>query len=69
MFQVEFTPCLYPRECWSLMLEMMQTLIGDQAPSSLPTAIINKPDISLPELMTIQYVEMFNNIRKANLSR
>ena len=62
-------PCIYPRDCWSLMLEMLQTLIGDQAPSGPPTILVNKPDITLAELMVTQYVDMFNNIRKANLSR
>jgi len=64
-------PCIYPKECWSLIVEMLQTIIGDQAPasSSLPMIIVQKPEASLAELMVSQYVETFNNIRKNVVTR
>ena len=51
------------------MIEMLQTIIGDQAPSALPRIMVQKPEASLAELMASQYVDMFNNIRKANVVR
>ena len=51
------------------MVEMLQTIIGDQAPSTLPMIIVQKPDASLAELMVSQYVGMFNNIRKTSVAR
>ena len=49
---------------------MLQTIIGDQAPapSSLPMIIVQKPEASLAELMVSQYIDMFNSIRKANVT-
>ncbi|CAK8698261.1 unnamed protein product [Clavelina lepadiformis] len=67
--ELEYAPCRFPLDCWELMTEMLHELIDDQAPASLPQVIAQKPDANLAELTALQYIRLFNNLRKASMNR
>nr|CAB3263732.1 mediator of RNA polymerase II transcription subunit 20-like [Phallusia mammillata] len=68
--ELEYAPCVYARDCWGMMSEMLQSIIGEQAPPSLPSNLQPKgTERFSPELTMQQYVEMFNNIRKTVVAR
>lgn len=64
--EVEYTPCLYVKECWNLLLEMFQSILGAQAPSSENQTYqkLKPMDMYTSEHTTLQYIEVFNNFRK-----
>lgn len=62
--QVEYGPCVVASDCWSLLLEFLQSFLGSHAPGA-PTVFGNRHDaVYGPADTMIQYMELFNKIRK-----
>lgn len=67
--EIEYTPCVFAKDCWNILQEIMQMILGDQTPSVLPLSMSARPnDVFTPEHTVQQYIEMFNNIRRTNMS-
>ncbi|KAK3103725.1 hypothetical protein FSP39_021394, partial [Pinctada imbricata] len=65
LVEVEYCPCVVPNDCWGIIKEISQTLIGMVADSP-PGALKNKMDsIFTPSDTIYQYLEHFNNFRKS----
>ncbi|XP_052779363.1 mediator of RNA polymerase II transcription subunit 20-like [Mya arenaria] len=65
LVEVEYCPCAIPGECWELMKEMMQSFMGTVVENP-PMAVKNKKDqFYTPSDTVAQYLEHFNNFRKA----
>ncbi|CAH1266372.1 MED20 [Branchiostoma lanceolatum] len=65
LVEVEYTPCVVPNDCWSLLTEFMGTFMGDNKPP-VPQVLANKMDgIYAPTDTILQYLEHFNNYRKS----
>ncbi|XP_039258933.1 mediator of RNA polymerase II transcription subunit 20-like [Styela clava] len=65
--EIEYTPCLYVKECWNLLLEIFQNILGPQAPTSenpLFQKLKSTDIIYTAEHTSLQYIEVFNNFRK-----
>lgn len=62
--QVEYGPCVVASDCWSLLLEFLQSFLGSHTPGA-PTVFGNRHDaVYGPADTMIQYMELFNKIRK-----
>ncbi|XP_032819345.1 mediator of RNA polymerase II transcription subunit 20 [Petromyzon marinus] len=69
--EVEYCPCVVPSDCWGLLQEFMQALLGPHAPVSPPTAGAGRADgatggaalYTAADTM-VQYMELFNRMRK-----
>ncbi|XP_048353435.1 mediator of RNA polymerase II transcription subunit 20 isoform X2 [Sphaerodactylus townsendi] len=62
--EVEYCPCVVANDCWNLLMEFMQSFMGSHAPG-IPSVFSNKHDsIYSPADTMIQYMELFNKIRK-----
>ncbi|KAJ8302039.1 hypothetical protein KUTeg_021026 [Tegillarca granosa] len=65
LVEVEYCPCVVPNDCWNLMKEMLQSIVGNVAENP-PPYIKNKLDTLYTPADTInQYLEHFNNFRKS----
>ncbi|KAK3579333.1 hypothetical protein CHS0354_029623 [Potamilus streckersoni] len=65
LIEVEYSPCVIPSECWNLMKEFIQSFMGNIAENP-PAHIKSKMDtVYTPEDTIQQYLEHFNNFRKA----
>lgn len=65
LVEVEYCPCVVPNDCWNLMKEMLQSIVGNVAENP-PSYIKNKQDTLYTPADTInQYLEHFNNFRKS----
>nr|XP_060628616.1 mediator of RNA polymerase II transcription subunit 20 [Anolis sagrei ordinatus] len=62
--EVEYCPCVVANDCWNLLMEFMQSFMGSHAPG-IPSVFGNKHDsiYSSGDTM-VQYMELFNKIRK-----
>ena len=62
--QVEYGPCVVASDCWSLLLEFLQSFLGSHTPGA-PTVFGNRHDtVYGPADTMVQYMELFNKIRK-----
>lgn len=62
--QVEYGPCVVASDCWSLLLEFLQSFLGSHTPGA-PAVFGNRHDaVYGPADTMIQYMELFNKIRK-----
>ncbi|XP_055510956.1 mediator of RNA polymerase II transcription subunit 20 isoform X4 [Leucoraja erinacea] len=62
--EVEYSPCIVSSDCWNLMMEFMQSFMGNHTPGT-PSVFSTKHDgIYTPTDTAIQYMELFNKIRK-----
>jgi len=65
LLQVEYCPSVIPNDCWNLMKEMLQSIVGNVAESP-PSYIKAKMDsVYTPSDTINQYLEHFNNFRKS----
>lgn len=64
ILQVEYCPCVVASDCWNLIKEMAQSIVGNVADNP-PMYIKNKTDpVYSPSDTVNQYLEHFNNFRK-----
>ena len=64
--QVEYLPSVQAKNCYSLMKEMLQGLLG--RPVEIPTHLKLRPeDLYSPNDTMQQYLEMFNFLKKSHL--
>lgn len=62
--QVEYGPCVVASDCWSLLLEFLQSFLGSHTPGA-PAVFGNRHDaVYGPADTMVQYMELFNKIRK-----
>lgn len=62
--QVEYGPCVVASDCWSLLLEFLQSFLGSHTPGA-PAVFGNRHDaVYSPADTMVQYMELFNKIRK-----
>lgn len=62
--QVEYGPCVVASDCWSLLLEFLQSFLGSHTPGA-PAVFGNRHDVVYgPADTMVQYMELFNKIRK-----
>ncbi|KFP90687.1 Mediator of RNA polymerase II transcription subunit 20, partial [Apaloderma vittatum] len=62
--EVEYCPCVIANDCWNLLMEFMQSFMGNHAPG-IPSVFGAKHDsIYGPADTMVQYMELFNKIRK-----
>lgn len=62
--QVEYGPCVIAGDCWSLLLEFLQSFLGSHTPGA-PAVFGNRHDaVYGPADTMVQYMELFNKIRK-----
>ncbi|NXD84806.1 MED20 polymerase, partial [Halcyon senegalensis] len=62
--EVEYCPCVIANDCWNLLMEFMQSFMGNHAPG-LPAVFGTKHDSTYSPADTVaQYMELFNKIRK-----
>uniref|UniRef100_A0A452I9G2 Mediator of RNA polymerase II transcription subunit 20 n=4 Tax=Testudinoidea TaxID=8486 RepID=A0A452I9G2_9SAUR len=62
--EVEYCPCVVANDCWNLLMEFMQSFMGNHTPG-IPSMFGNKHDsIYSPGDTMAQYMELFNKIRK-----
>lgn len=62
--QVEYGPCVVASDCWSLLLEFLQSFLGSHTPAA-PAVFGNRHDaVYGPADTMVQYMELFNKIRK-----
>lgn len=63
--QVEYCPCVILNECWNMMKELLQSMVGNSAETP-PPVLKHKPDtVYTPSDTILQYLDHFNNFRKA----
>uniref|UniRef100_A0A2K5L1I5 Mediator of RNA polymerase II transcription subunit 20 n=1 Tax=Cercocebus atys TaxID=9531 RepID=A0A2K5L1I5_CERAT len=61
---VEYGPCVVASDCWSLLLEFLQSFLGSHTPGA-PAVFGNRHDaVYGPADTMVQYMELFNKIRK-----
>ncbi|XP_025937027.1 mediator of RNA polymerase II transcription subunit 20 isoform X2 [Apteryx rowi] len=62
--EVEYCPCVIANDCWNLLIEFMQSFMGSHTPG-IPSVFGTKHDsIYSPADTMVQYMELFNKIRK-----
>uniref|UniRef100_A0A8B9TL35 Mediator of RNA polymerase II transcription subunit 20 n=1 Tax=Anas platyrhynchos TaxID=8839 RepID=A0A8B9TL35_ANAPL len=62
--EVEYCPCVIANDCWNLLMEFMQSFMGNHTPG-VPSVFGTKHDsIYSPADTVVQYMELFNKIRK-----
>uniref|UniRef100_F6RGV5 Mediator of RNA polymerase II transcription subunit 20 n=2 Tax=Bovinae TaxID=27592 RepID=F6RGV5_BOVIN len=62
--EVEYGPCVVASDCWSLLLEFLQSFLGSHTPGA-PAVFGNRHDaVYSPADTMVQYMELFNKIRK-----
>lgn len=65
LLQIEYCPCSVANDCWNIMKEMAQSIVGNIADNP-PPYLKSKPDpIYTPSDTVNQYLEHFNNFRKS----
>lgn len=65
LIEVEYCPCQVPNDCWNLMKELLQSIVGNTA-DTLPAYVKAKMDsLYSPEDTINQYLEHFNAFRKS----
>ncbi|XP_046542963.1 mediator of RNA polymerase II transcription subunit 20-like [Haliotis rubra] len=66
LVEVEYCPCVVPNDCWNLMKELLQSILGSSITDNPPSYLKSKMDILYSTTDTMsQYLEHFNNIRKS----
>ncbi|XP_062613050.1 mediator of RNA polymerase II transcription subunit 20-like [Saccostrea cucullata] len=64
LVEVEYCPCVIMNDCWNMMKELLQSLVGSAADAP-PSILKHKPDtVYTPSDTILQYQEHFNNFRK-----
>ncbi|XP_028334431.1 mediator of RNA polymerase II transcription subunit 20 isoform X2 [Physeter macrocephalus] len=64
LVKVEYGPCVVASDCWSLLLEFLQSFLGSHTPGA-PAVFGNRHDaVYSPADTMVQYMELFNKIRK-----
>lgn len=62
--EVDYSPCVVANDCWNLMMEFMQSFMGNHTPG-IPSVFSNKHDGVYTQSDTmVQYMELFTKIRK-----
>ncbi|KFV54368.1 Mediator of RNA polymerase II transcription subunit 20, partial [Gavia stellata] len=62
--EVEYCPCVIANDCWNLLMEFMQSFMGNHTPG-IPSVFGTKHDsIYSPADTMVQYMDLFNKIRK-----
>lgn len=65
LIEVEYCPCIILNECWNMMKELLQSMVGNSAETP-PLVLKHKPDtVYTPSDTILQYLDHFNNFRKA----
>jgi len=69
LVEVEYCPSLVASECWNLMKELLQSIIGAAA-ENLPHELKSRADeIYTPTFTMLQYLYHFNNFRNKAMSQ
>jgi len=69
LVEVTYLACVVPVLCWEMVWEFMQSFLGSQVPSALPTYIQNRQNATFGPNDTIQmYLEKFNEFRKQTVA-
>lgn len=63
--QVEYCPSLVVGECWNLLKELLQSIVGSVAVTFQQSLKARKDELYAPAMTMQQYLEHFNNFRKA----
>ncbi|KAJ8046821.1 Mediator of RNA polymerase II transcription subunit 20 [Holothuria leucospilota] len=67
LVEVEYTPCVILQDCWPLLTEFMQGFLGNGFVPKPPSNLVNKVDVYQPLDTINQYLEHFNQFRKAQV--
>ncbi len=67
LVEVEYLPCNVLQNCWGLISEFMQSFLGAHSPSQIPPMLKGKNEFYTPIDTTRQYLDHFNNLRKAGV--
>ncbi|XP_005109215.1 mediator of RNA polymerase II transcription subunit 20 [Aplysia californica] len=70
LVEVEYSPSLVAMECWNLMKELLQSIVGNIAETPPQTLKPRMDETFTPTMAMLQYLEHFNNFRnKAAMSQ
>lgn len=61
---MEYSPCVLASDCWGLMKELLQTVVGNLADSPPSVLKMKMDELYTPAITMSQYLELFNNFRK-----
>lgn len=56
---------MFASECWNMLKELLQSLIGNIAESPPSALKVKMDEIYTPATTMLQYLDHFNNFRKA----
>ena len=62
---MEYRPCVVPQDCWPLMKEFMQGVLGNAVDGPPPHLKNKMNEMFGPADVVLQYLEHFNAFRKA----
>ena len=62
--QVEYCPCVLAVDCWGLMRELLQSVVGNVADGPPPVLKNKQDELYSPSITMSQYLDIFNNFRK-----
>ncbi|BFZ08473.1 hypothetical protein BsWGS_11512 [Bradybaena similaris] len=65
LLEAEYCPCVVASECWNMLKELLQSLIGNIAESPPSALKVKMDEIYTPATTMLQYLDHFNNFRKA----
>ena len=62
--RVEYCPCMVAVDCWGLMKELLQSVVGSVADTPPPVLKNKQDELYSPSITMSQYLDIFNNFRK-----
>ncbi|XP_076447754.1 mediator of RNA polymerase II transcription subunit 20-like isoform X2 [Babylonia areolata] len=62
--EVEYCPCVVAVDCWGLMKELLQSVMGSVAEAPPPVLKNKQDELYSPSITMAQYLDIFNNFRK-----
>ncbi|XP_059143401.1 mediator of RNA polymerase II transcription subunit 20-like isoform X2 [Physella acuta] len=65
LVEVEYCPSVVTSECWNMLKELLQSLIGNIADSPPQSLKVKMDETYVPSFTMAQYLDHFNNFRKA----
>jgi len=66
LVEIEYRPCVVAEECWELLLEFVQGILGQTAQTAVPRTLQTRmKDIFIPLDTMHQYMDQFTSYRKA----
>lgn len=62
--EVEYRPCMYvTKECWAIISGVLQTVMGDQAPTVMPLNLNIEDKAYVYDITADQYLNLFIKLR------